>query len=162
MEVRSYVSQLILQIREFSLDHFGKNPDPKIRFSFHPRFRTSLSKYYDLRTRPELFIACFYYIRERSYNEYNHILEDAEIGMLDVDMSNTFWKRNLAAVITHEYAHVIDAYGVQIPKTYKAYSSATLKSDEWGHEASWQYIYRTLRNKFVNNKAYKKIRYDTP
>ena len=92
--------------------------------------------------------------------EYTHICNDEEIGSIPKPCS---WRHTVAAVICHEFAHSIDmmhenykVHGHTIPEMFNTWSVDLIEESysiqKQYHGARWQFVYRTLRNEFVNRK----------
>jgi hypothetical protein len=94
------------------------------------------------------------------YYEYAHIEADEEIGSIEHPVT---WKHSLQVVLCHEMAHAVvmmhniyKKLKVPVPVTYHAYSPDLIPSDyereRKYHGIQWQYVYRELRNEYVNKK----------
>lgn len=94
------------------------------------------------------------------YYEYAHIEADEEIGSIEHPET---WKHSLQVVLCHEMAHAVvmmhniyKKLAVPVPITYQAYSSDLIPSEyeiqRKYHGPQWQYVYRALRNEYVNKK----------
>lgn len=84
----------------------------------------------------------------KPFMEYSHVASDPEIGTLP---AGTHWSKAAMALICHEVAHAVEywteASRIQISNEFSYYSPIGVVR---GHGARWQYIYRMLRNYFVN------------
>tara|TARA_R110000824_G_scaffold66183_5_gene171865 strand:- start:1066 stop:1569 length:504 start_codon:yes stop_codon:yes gene_type:complete len=85
---------------------------------------------------------------ESFWGEYASIAEDPEIGDLYGDPDDT--DLPLAALLTHELAHVIDYNCGSLEIAGRKYGPAGT-----GHGKKWRAIYRVLRNGYVASGKYK-------
>lgn len=117
-----------------------------------------IKTYYDY-TYPYVQV-CIPHINEYTmtgFYEYYH--DDPEIGSIANPIS---WKHIVETVLCHELAHAVvishrtlKNEELVVPETYHSYStdmiSETLGCQKQFHGKQWQYVYRSLRNQFVNN-----------
>lgn len=85
---------------------------------------------------------------ESFWGEYASIAEDPEIGDLYGDPDDT--DLPLAALLTHELAHVIDYNCGELEIAGRSYGPRGTS-----HGNKWRAIYRVLRNAYVATGAYK-------
>jgi hypothetical protein len=139
-EAKKFVYESLQQLEEIAKEKFGKYPvSPKIRISFHKRFEQSSAG------DNSIFFALHKAMFNKIFWEYVHIEKDKEIGTL----RTKDWREHVATIVAHEYAHLVDELEIETPKTHFSYCDKCLTADEWGHGASWQYIYRVLRTELL-------------
>ena len=80
------------------------------------------------------------------FGEYDHIINDPEIGSL---LDNKIWERYIAALCAHEVAHAVQ-HSAESNKNATSWLR-NLTNDGESHGEYWQEIYRVLRIKFVND-----------
>jgi len=151
------IHNLVDEIFDYSCQHFGicEGDYPKVRV-----YMKDDNCYFEPKTN-KIRIGIKYVDKAFYYHEYSHIKHDHDIGMFPCVMENeegdivSNWVKYVSAVVAHEMAHFVDIMTqskIDIPENMVYYSPNDINDVEQReyHDARWQHIYRTLRNKFVN------------
>lgn len=164
MVLASYIQQTVKGIREYvnETSIYPDFPSMKIRITGERTGCQGGTKMIDNIVVPYMEIS-LPYITEYTLSgfvEYQHISNDAEIGSIDHPCS---WKHTMCVVICHEMSHVIDMMHIhykvatkKVPRTFHSLSVELIgkeyENQKKYHGRRWQYVYRHLRNQFVNGK----------
>lgn len=161
-EIRKFITNELHNMLKFARNKFKRVPCPKLRLVYKER-----SSFCDKDDEDNYVIqlSVIDALESSYFYEYIHICRDKEIGGFYSATFDAFgevvknWKKYLACVLCHELAHMIDLENQNIAPTsgimyYDASKIEDVEQVEF-HGNNWQYIYRVLRNEFVNWRDFK-------
>lgn len=160
-EARNYVKNMATEITEYVKENiYPQFVMPQIQVYYFRHASTAGGTKFDANNMaciPFIRISvmeCFFY---PDLLEYDHYEDDPEIGSCKSDN----WKHSVALRVAHEMAHAVQFYHlyksnrrIRVPAAVTAYYAGI---DDGHHGKDFQYIYRIIRNKFVNNQAYEEV-----
>lgn len=181
-EVSDFVDMLVDNMMDYACRNFNvcEADWPVVKVCFDKRVRNS---YFRTVCRNGSFwnviqIAVYEAKINHFYDEYVHIMNDNDIGNFQCVRENEEgdlvpnWKKYISALVSHEMAHFIVCNSnsfINPPKNqiyhsvdkihiYQDGTRGFVQEDQKEHHGDdWQYVYRCLRNEFVNSGKYNEL-----